>query len=90
MKPSQRFAKKVWRKPPKEDSKGKTIPKKTGKTRCALCNAHINSAKRNLARRNYKPAKSTIRPNRPYGGYLCTKCLRIQIIKEARAQATKE
>ncbi|MCF2143016.1 MAG: 50S ribosomal protein L34e [Candidatus Heimdallarchaeota archaeon] len=88
MKPSQRFQKKVWRKPPKQKSKQHKIPNKIGKAKCAVCKKPINSAKRNLARENFKRAKSSVRTNRPYGNYLCTTCLRKLAIKETRALQT--
>ncbi|MGC9779084.1 MAG: hypothetical protein HZR80_07565 [Candidatus Heimdallarchaeota archaeon] len=85
MKPSERFAKKVWRKPPKSPSKGHKMPNKSGLGRCAICNEKITSSKRKLLRRNFSPAKSTVRSNRPYGGYICNKCLKHQAVKETRA-----
>ncbi len=90
MKPSERFAKKVWRKPPKKDSKGHKVPNKSGVGKCAICKQQISSSKSKLARRNFSPAKNTIRTNRPYGGYICTKCLKIQAIEQTRALVVAE
>jgi len=85
MKPSRRFTKKVWRKPPKQGPQQHKVPNKIGKAKCAVCKKPINSAKRNLAKDNFKRAKSAVRTNRPYGNYLCTTCLRTLAIKETRA-----
>lgn len=85
MKPSERFAKKVWRKPPKSDPKGHKVPAKSGLGKCAICKEQISSTKRRLMRYNTSPTKSRTKTNRPYGGYLCTKCLRKQIIETNRA-----
>lgn len=90
MKPSERFAKKVWKKPPKNEAKGHKMPNKSGITKCAVCKSPIAGSKRKLLRKNYSPAKSTIRPNKPYGGYLCTSCLKKEAIKETRALAAEE
>ena len=90
MKPSERFAKKVWRKPPKNESKGHKVPNRSGISRCAICKSPIAGSKKKLARRNFSPAKSTIRANKPYGGYLCSSCLKNKAIVETRALATKE
>ncbi len=85
MKPSDRFAKKVWRKPPKNDAKGMKTSNKTGSTKCAICKEIIPSSKKQLLRNSFKSAKSSIRTNKPYGGYICTKCLRQKAIEETRA-----
>ena len=85
MKPSERFTKKVWRKPPKNQSIGHKMPNKSGLGTCAICNQKITSSKRKLLRRNYSPSKNTVRSNRPYGGYICNKCLKQQAVKETRA-----
>jgi large subunit ribosomal protein L34e len=90
MKPSERFAKKVWRKPPKNKSKGHKMPNKSGKGKCAICKLPMTSSKSKLARRNFSPAKSSTRANRPYGGYICTKCLKVQVIEQTRAIAASE
>jgi ribosomal protein L34E len=90
MKPSERFTKKTWRKPPKSKSKGYKMPNKKGYDRCALCKGKINSSKSTLLRKSYSPAKSSMRSNRPYGGTICNKCLKAQIIKETRALSSSE
>ncbi|MEA2070489.1 MAG: hypothetical protein U9O98_04285 [Asgard group archaeon] len=85
MRPEERFAKKVKRKPPKYDAKGHDVEKKTGYTRCAICKAKISSSQRKPLRNSFNNPKSQTRTNRPYGGYLCNKCLREQIVKATHA-----
>ena len=84
MKPSERFRKKVWRKPPKGDAKGMRVSKKTGIGRCAVCKEIITSLKRQKVRRAFTTPKNQLRTNRPFGGYLCTKCLKAAIIQKTR------
>ncbi len=90
MKPSDRFTKKVWRKPPKNQSKQHKMSNKTGKGKCAICKEPMTSSKRKLARRNYNPAKSSTRTNRPYGGYICNKCLKQQTIEQTQQLVATE
>lgn len=88
MKPSERFAKKIWRKPIKKDAKGYKIAKKTGLGRCAICKEIITSTKKKLLKDTFNSSKSSTRTNRAYGGYLCSKCFREQIIKNTRELET--
>lgn len=82
MKPSDRFTKKTWRKPPKKDAKGFKLPNKTGLVKCEVCKQPINSSSKRKARNNFKITKSRSRTNRPYGGRICTKCFRDLITKK--------
>jgi len=84
MKPSERFTKKTWRKPPKGDSKGHKMPNKSGIGKCAICKQQISSRKIKLLKNSFNASKSTSKTNKPYGGYICTKCLRLQAIQETR------
>jgi ribosomal protein L34E len=84
MKPSERFTKKTWRKPPKKDVKGHKMPNKTGMGKCAICKQQITSRKIKLSKNSFKAPKSTSKSNKPYGGYICNKCLRLQAIQETR------
>ncbi len=58
--------------------------KRHGKAVCAVCSAKLpgvptgpKSLMRNLP-------KSKKRVNRKYGGYLCSRCMRVQVTKEVR------
>ena len=84
MKPSERFTKKTWRKPPKKDVKGHKMPNKSGMGKCAICKQQITSRKIKLLKNSYNAPKSASKTNKPYGGYICTKCLKLQAIQETR------
>ena len=84
MKPSERFTKKVWRKPPKKDAKGFKVKNKIGLTKCSVCKEIISSTKRRKAKDSFNVAKISSKTNRPYGGNVCTKCLRKLAIAETR------
>ena len=68
---------------------GKTIvhykERKPAKAKCGKCGNLINGVprERNVKMRNM--SKSFKRPERPYGGNLCSKCTRLLIIQKARA-----
>lgn len=60
--------------------------RKVSKAKCAECGAELKGI---LRERDYKmqnAAKSSKRPERPFGGYLCSKCSRKKIITEARSK----
>jgi len=52
--------------------------------RCARCGADLHGIPRENARKMKNMAKSTKRPERPYGGVLCSRCLRDTIKLDAR------
>ncbi|MDT7860806.1 MAG: 50S ribosomal protein L34e [Saccharolobus sp.] len=53
--------------------------KNNGEAKCAICKKPLNGVKTNKL---YKYSKTEKRPERPFGGYLCHKCL-TQLIKIA-------
>jgi len=50
--------------------------KKTKAAHCAVCGAPLQGVPRLEPSKLRKLPKSRRRPNRPYGGYLCTRCMR--------------
>ncbi|RLF09127.1 MAG: 50S ribosomal protein L34e [Thermoprotei archaeon] len=48
-----------------------------GPARCAWCGAKLGGVPRLLPYELRRLAKSSRRPTRPYGGYLCPSCLRL-------------
>ncbi|MFW9924571.1 MAG: hypothetical protein ACFFDW_14920 [Candidatus Thorarchaeota archaeon] len=84
MRPSERFAKKVWKKPPKKEAKGFKISNKTGYGKCNICNEIITSSKKIHNRRMFNSSKSSSRTNRPYGGQICSSCLKQKIIEKTQ------
>ncbi|WP_457611700.1 50S ribosomal protein L34e [Methanocaldococcus sp.] len=58
--------------------------KKVGRAKCALCGAQLNGVPRGRQAEISKLSKTEKRPERPYGGYLCPKCLKRLMIKKGR------
>lgn len=52
---------------------------KPGAAKCALCGSPLGGVPRLLPHELRKLPKSSRRPTRPYGGYLCPSCLRLGI-----------
>ncbi|MEA1993980.1 MAG: 50S ribosomal protein L34e [Euryarchaeota archaeon] len=55
--------------------------KKHSKRVCAECGAELHGVSRGTPNEIKKLSKSKKRPVRPYGGYLCSSCMR-KLIKE--------
>lgn len=58
--------------------------RKPAKARCAKCGGKLQAVLRVRARQLKSIAKTMKRPQRPYGGMLCSSCTRKQIIQQAR------
>jgi len=58
--------------------------KKPKLPRCATCGAPLKGVPRAKKAELSNMAKTFKRPSRPYGGVLCSKCLKAKIQKEAR------
>lgn len=56
--------------------------KKPGYARCAICGGKINGMPRKKPNELKNMPKSKRVPNRPYGGYLCTRCMRETLKKK--------
>jgi len=67
---------------------GKTVMhykrRKPGIAKCADCKAPLNGIPRLIPSKFKNLAKTEKRPERPYGGYLCSKCTRLKIIEKVR------
>jgi len=59
--------------------------KRPSKTRCAGCGKELHGVPRLVASRMKKLSKSKKRPYRPYGGYLCSSCMRELFKRKVRA-----
>jgi len=59
-------------------------PRKPSKSKCAECGAPLAGVPRERPIKMRTMAKTAKRPERPYGGALCTKCSRREIISSAR------
>ena len=67
---------------------GKTVVhykrRKPGKAHCTECGAPLSGIPRVLPIKMKNLSKTAKRPERPYGGFLCSKCARKKIIEEFR------
>ncbi len=59
---------------------------KTSKHKCALCGAVLHGMKRGTNSEIRRASKSQRRPERPFGGQLCTKCFRKVMILRAKVK----
>ena len=50
--------------------------KKPKIAKCAICGSPLHGVPREIPSRMRKLPLSKKRPNRPFGGYLCSKCMR--------------
>lgn len=79
-----RSLRRVFRKTPG----GKTVVhykiRKPGKPQCAECGKVLSGTPNINAYNLKKMSKSSKRPERPYGGNLCSSCMRKKMIKKAR------
>ncbi|MBI4139583.1 50S ribosomal protein L34e [Candidatus Woesearchaeota archaeon] len=57
---------------------------KTGKAECADCGTTLKGTVRGFPSQIQKMSKTERRPERPYGGVLCSKCTRTRMIEKAQ------
>ena len=60
--------------------------KKPSKAKCGSCGAVLSGVPRTRPFKLKKTPKTNKRPERPYGGVLCSKCMRKKIKTEARSE----
>ena len=60
--------------------------RKPGKAKCGKCGALLKGVLRERPYKMHKLAKTKKRPERPYGGNLCSKCMRDLIIEKTKVQ----
>ena len=58
--------------------------RKPSKAKCSECGAELKGVPREIPSKLNKLPKSRRRPERPYGGVLCSKCMRKKIIEGVR------
>jgi len=67
---------------------GKVVPhyslRNVGKPQCRMCGVPLQGVVRGRVSQAGKFTKSERKPERPYGGVLCTKCMRKTMIERAR------
>ncbi|MCX8147002.1 MAG: 50S ribosomal protein L34e [Candidatus Woesearchaeota archaeon] len=82
---SRRY-RRVFRRTPSGKTKLHYRKRKPAQPKCALCGSVLKGMPRARALRLRKIAKTKKRPERPYGGNLCSKCMRAKIIEKARSE----
>ena len=60
--------------------------RKPGKAKCGSCGSVLKGVPRERPLKMHKLPKTKKRSERPYGGNLCSKCMRSLIIEKARLQ----
>ncbi len=58
--------------------------RKPGRAKCSNCGKALMGVPRELPSKMRNLAKTKKRPERPYGGVLCSKCMRSKIKEELR------
>ncbi|NYT18089.1 MAG: 50S ribosomal protein L34e [Methanobacteriales archaeon] len=88
--PQLRHRSRSYKRTFKKTPGGKTVlhykKKKPSKHVCAECGKLLHGVPRGRPYQIRKLAKSKKKPNRPYGGYLCTECTRKVFKEQARSQ----
>jgi large subunit ribosomal protein L34e len=83
-KQKSRTFRRVFKKLPGGKTKISYVYRKPGKTSCSNCNAVLKGVIRERPLRMRNTPKTKKRPERPYGGILCSKCSREKIKQMAR------
>jgi large subunit ribosomal protein L34e len=86
--PEGRYRSRSYKRTFKKTPGGKTVlrykKKLPNKHVCAECGKQLHAVPRGRPYQIRKLSKSKRRPNRPYGGYLCSECARRLFKQEAR------
>lgn len=87
--PELRYRSRSYKRIHKKTPGGKTVlrykKKKPSKHVCAECGQLLHGVPRGRSYEIRKLSKTKKRPNRPFGGYLCSKCTRDRFKSEARS-----
>jgi len=82
---SRRY-RRVFRRVPSGESKLFYKKRKSQPAQCAVCGAELKGMARLRAKSLHNSPKSKKRPQRMYGGHLCSGCARLKIIEKARKE----
>lgn len=63
--------------------------RKPGKAVCSECGLILAGVPREIPAKIKKLSKTERRPQRPYGGVLCSKCMRLLFIKKAKTMEVR-
>lgn len=62
------------------------IKPKPKKLHCGACGRELHGISRLLPTQMKNAPKTSKRPERPYGGVLCSSCMRLEMLEKARAE----
>ena len=79
-----RSLRKVFRKTPGGRVSIHYKKRKPKSAKCGGCGVALKGIPRGFPHEMSKMAKSKKRPQRPFGGFLCSKCMRSEIVKKNR------
>ncbi len=79
-----RSLRKIFRKVPGGETKLHYKKQKPKVAKCGNCGAVLKGVPREFPFRMAKMAKTLKRPERPYGGVLCSRCMRLKILEKVR------
>jgi len=79
-----RTLRRVFVKTPGKENKIHYKKRKPAKKRCANCKKELHGIPYVIQSKFRKLAKSKKRPQRPYAGKLCSKCMRKKIVEQVR------
>ncbi|MBW3012184.1 50S ribosomal protein L34e [Candidatus Woesearchaeota archaeon] len=79
-----RTLRRVQRKTPGGVTRQKYVKRKPRQAKCSGCGAYLPGTPRVRATKLHTISMSEKRPKRPFGGELCSKCTRLEMIKRAR------
>lgn len=81
MRPNKRRSKRIFRRVPSGKVKVHTVPARKGAASCRICGAALKGVS---SRR--KRSKTERRPERPFGGHLCSSCTQRLFVYRARVK----
>ena len=86
---SRRAFRRIYKKVPGGATHIQFKRRKPGKAQCAVCSRPLAGVPRMHAVQGRTMAKTMKRPERPFGGMLCSPCSRLKIIEMANIQMRK-
>ena len=84
-KEKSRTKRRVFKKLPGKRTTVHYESRKPSKAKCAECGAELKGVPRERPYKMQNMPKTKKRPERPYGGVLCSKCTRKKIISQTRS-----
>lgn len=82
-----RTFRRIFKRTPGGDTRLYYIKRKPKKAHCAKCGAVLSGVPRERPYKMKKLSKTEKRPQRPFGGNLCSRCTRLMILEKARQGA---